>query len=117
MKLAGAFAESLRKVRLYADLSQEDFSDVSSRTYISSLERGMKSPTLEKVDALAGKMRVSPLSLYVLTYAIFTRTTPAALLRQVSDEVSQLQGKAPNADRIRPSRGRINVAGGNPRGG
>lgn len=27
----------------------------------------MKSPTLEKVDALAGKMRVSPLSLYVLS--------------------------------------------------
>lgn len=53
MTSRAAFAKALIQARAYQGLTQEDFSDVSSRTYISALERGLKSPTLEKLDELA----------------------------------------------------------------
>jgi transcriptional regulator with XRE-family HTH domain len=43
-------------------------SDVSSRTYMSSLERGLKSPTLSKVAELCEVMDVHPLTLLTLAY-------------------------------------------------
>lgn len=64
-----AFGQALKKIRKARGLTQEDFSNVSSRTYLSTLERGIKSPTLEKVDALAGELNIHPLVLLLLTYA------------------------------------------------
>lgn len=55
-------------VRNSRNLTQEDFSTVSSRTYLSSLERGLKSPTLEKINQLAGTLDVHPLTILVATY-------------------------------------------------
>lgn len=69
MDIQKAFGHSLRITRKARHLSQEDFSDVSSRTYISSLERGLKSPTLEKVQALAERMEVHPLTLLAIAYS------------------------------------------------
>ena len=63
-----AFALALKKVRKAKKLTQEDFSDISSRTYLSTLERGLKSPTLDKLDALAGAMKIHPVTLILLTY-------------------------------------------------
>jgi transcriptional regulator with XRE-family HTH domain len=62
------FSKALRKTRVARGLSQEAFSLVSSRTYVSSLERGLKSPTLLKVDALAEVLEVHPLTLLALAY-------------------------------------------------
>jgi transcriptional regulator with XRE-family HTH domain len=62
------FAAGLRKTRDAQGLSQEDFGLVSSRTYVSSLERGLKSPTLNKVDDLANTLGVHPLTLLVVSY-------------------------------------------------
>lgn len=64
-----AFGLALKKVRKAKGLTQEDFGDVSSRTYLSTLERGMKSITLEKLTYLAGVLGVHPISLLLLTYA------------------------------------------------
>ena len=50
-------------------LTQEDFGLVSSRTYLSGLERGLKSPTLGKLEQIASVMQVHPLTLLALTYA------------------------------------------------
>lgn len=47
--------------------SAEDFSTVSSRTYLSTLERGLKIPSLEKLQALASVMGVQPLTLLAYT--------------------------------------------------
>jgi transcriptional regulator with XRE-family HTH domain len=55
-------------VRKARGLTQEDFDEVSSRVYISALERGIKQPTLPKVDALAAHLGVHPLTLLVLAY-------------------------------------------------
>ena len=62
------FAAGLRKTRYAQGLSQEDFVLISSRTYVSSLERGLKSPTLNKVDDLANTLGVHPLTLLFVSY-------------------------------------------------
>lgn len=49
-------------------VTQEDFAEVSSRTYISMVERGLRCPTLEKINEFAGVLGVHPLALLCLTY-------------------------------------------------
>lgn len=83
MEIQKAFGKSLRTIRKEKKLSQEDFSEVSSRTYLSSLERGLKSPTLEKVDAIAGRLGVHPLTLITLTF----------LMQEKELSVEQLQSR------------------------
>ncbi|WJV26360.1 MULTISPECIES: helix-turn-helix domain-containing protein [Pseudomonas] len=68
MELNIAFGLALKQIRSSKNLTQEDFATVSSRTYLSTLERGLKSPTLEKVDQLAGALEVHPLTILVATY-------------------------------------------------
>lgn len=69
--MRNAFARALRKLRKARGLTQDDFSVVSSRTYLSTLERGRKSPTLDKVQALARILGVHPMSLLTLTCIYF----------------------------------------------
>jgi transcriptional regulator with XRE-family HTH domain len=64
-----SFPAALKTIRKARGLSQEAFSDVSSRTYLSSLERGLKSPTLSKIAELCEVMDVHPLTLLTLAYA------------------------------------------------
>ena len=68
MPSKNTFPAALKMVRKARGLSQEAFSDVSSRTYMSSLERGLKSPTLSKVAELCEVMDVHPLTLLTLAY-------------------------------------------------
>ncbi|WP_160105671.1 helix-turn-helix domain-containing protein [Pseudomonas izuensis] len=68
MELNFAFAQALRKSRSRRGLTQEDFVSVTSRTYISQLERGLKTPTLEKVEQLAAVMDIHPASLLIECY-------------------------------------------------
>ncbi|MCP1623617.1 helix-turn-helix domain-containing protein [Pseudomonas nitroreducens] len=63
-----AFGQALKALRTSKHLTQEDFSQVSSRTYLSTLERGLKSPTLEKVGSLAAVLDVHPMTLLAYTY-------------------------------------------------
>lgn len=63
-----AFAAALRRARRHRGLSQEALGEVSGRTYISALERGLKSPTLQKIDGLATAIDVHPVTLVALTY-------------------------------------------------
>jgi transcriptional regulator with XRE-family HTH domain len=68
MELREAFAIALRNTRARHGLTQEDFGIVSSRTYLSTLERGLKNVTLEKASELAHRMGVHPLSLLVESF-------------------------------------------------
>jgi transcriptional regulator with XRE-family HTH domain len=70
MTLREALAIAIKSVRKERNLTQEDFGLVSSRTYLSTLERGLKSPTLDKLDEIATTMSVHPASLVVLAYSI-----------------------------------------------
>ncbi|WP_162575869.1 helix-turn-helix domain-containing protein [Variovorax sp. PBL-H6] len=84
-----SFPAALRSVRKSRGLSQEAFSDVSSRTYMSSLERGLKNPTLSKVDELCEVMQVHPLTLLALTYGVNAKGADQ-LLARVQRELAAL---------------------------
>jgi transcriptional regulator with XRE-family HTH domain len=62
------FGKALRQVRKSRGLTQEDFAEISGRTYVSSLERGLKSPTFDKMAELAQTLDVHPLTLVTLAY-------------------------------------------------
>lgn len=88
MDIQEAFAKALKLARNARGLTQEAFSDVSSRTYISSLERGLKNPTLDKIDILSKTMGIHPLTLLTLTYLIGTEdSNPSNILQQIKDEI------------------------------
>lgn len=80
------FGRALRHVRTARGLPQEEFDLVSSRTYISALERGLKSPTLPKVGSLAAVLGVHPLTLIALAFVDPSVTSP--------DEIRQLLQRA-----------------------
>lgn len=85
------FPQALKDARTSLGLAQEAFSLASSRTYVSSLERGLKSPTLSKVDALAEVLGIHPLTLLTLSYLDGRQPTAAdALTALVSKEVHQV---------------------------
>lgn len=68
MKRQNQVGTAFRQVRKARSLTQEDFVYESGRTYISELERGLKHPTLQKIDELAGALKVHPLTLIALSY-------------------------------------------------
>lgn len=70
MNLRQSLATAIRTVRKYKGLTQEDFGVVSSRTYLSSLERGLKSPTVDKLEEIAGVLDVHPATILLMAYAI-----------------------------------------------
>ena len=74
MRSEARFGNTLKRLREIAKVTQEDFGLVSSRTYISTIERGLKSPTLGKIEQLADVLGVHPLTL--LTVAYMDRLTP-----------------------------------------
>jgi len=84
---AYSLAKALKTVRKARGLSQEAFSDVSSRTYMSTLERDLKSPTISKLDELCEVMEVHPLTLLTLAYAGVSERKAEQLLAQVRQEL------------------------------
>lgn len=89
MTSKASLAAALKAVRKARGLSQEAFSVVSSRTYLSSLERGLKSPTLSKLCALCEVLEIHPLTLLTLAYAT-DGTDVARLLSRVQSEVASI---------------------------
>ena len=92
MTLKNSFPAALKTVRKARGLSQEAFSDVSSRTYMSSLERGLKSPTLSKVAELCEVMDVHPLTLLTLAYGGDSKGVGEAIER-VQRELAAIQSQ------------------------
>lgn len=91
MKLKQAFGRALKRIRTKKRLTQEDFSDVSSRTYLSTLERGFKSPTIDKVDDLAKVLGVHPLTILADCYLEMSNgKTINELLREIESELNSI---------------------------
>lgn len=83
-ELNDAFAQALKDMRLRANLAQSDFPPEVSREYVSLLERGLRSPSLEAIDNLAKVIGISPLALVLQCY----------LYRDPSTSFETLLGKA-----------------------
>lgn len=87
MELREAFAIALRNTRRRRGLTQEDFGIVSSRTYLSTLERGLKNVTLEKASELAARMGVHPLTLLLESFLVLDPETDLdTLLERIRHE-------------------------------
>ena len=87
-------SEALKTIRKARGLSQEAFSDVSSRTYMSTLERDLKSPTLNKLAELCEVMEIHPLTLLTLAYAGDDLQQVAQLLAQVRQQLATVTKKS-----------------------
>ena len=85
-----SLATAIRTVRKARGLSQEAFSDVSSRTYMSTLERDLKSPTIHKLTELCKVMEVHPLTLLTLAYAGDDTHKADELLALVQQELKEI---------------------------
>lgn len=90
MELKAAFATVLRFVRRQRGLTQEDFSDVSSRTNISLLERGRTVPTLEKLEDICTVLGIHPVTMMALCYAEKDQTSVRAIAEVVAEECRNL---------------------------
>ncbi len=76
---------ALKAARAARGLTQEDFGVVSSRTYLSMLERGIQSPTLAKIEQLAQTLRIHPLTLLTMAYAESARPEDVQKLQNLVD--------------------------------
>ena len=94
MELKTAFGRALKEIRSSRRVTQEDFSQVSSRTYLSTLERGLKSPTIDKVEGLASVLGVHPLTLIARSYLLMNEDVLLEdLLTRIREDLSDLQAK------------------------
>lgn len=91
MNIKKSLGLAIKQSRNAKKITQEDFSGISSRTYISTLERGLYSPTVEKIDGIAKVIGIHPLTLLTLSYLIkANETDPTSLLNKVQDELIRL---------------------------
>jgi transcriptional regulator with XRE-family HTH domain len=105
MDIRRGLARSLRLIRKARGITQEHLSDVSGRTYLSEIERGIKNPTLEKIDALAKAMNVHPLTLLALAYLPKLREQDLeALQGRINKEATALLARA---DIVWPKKARL----------
>lgn len=87
MDLQTAFGQALKRHRRDKGLSQEAFSDVSSRTYMSELERGLKNPTLDKIVEISSTMGIHPLTLLTDCFLIKDHIDIEQVFARVSHEL------------------------------
>ncbi|PKH19045.1 helix-turn-helix domain-containing protein [Pseudomonas fluorescens] len=90
MTLKIAFAAVLKAMRAGKGLTQRNLAEVSSRTYVSKLERAQSSPTLEMISALSGPLSVNPLSLVAITLCAESGQSVNALLLRTQEELANL---------------------------
>ncbi len=76
--LARSFGEVLRYVRKERGLSQEELGDKSGyhRTYVSLLERGLKSPSLQTIFQLSNALNIAPSTLLADVERVMQEMTP-----------------------------------------
>lgn len=90
MSLKNAFAAVLKAMRAGKGLTQRNLAEVSSRTYVSKLERAQSSPTLEMITALSVPLSVNPLTLVAITLCAESGESVNALLRRTQEELEKL---------------------------
>lgn len=95
MDIRRGLGRSLKLVRKAQGVTQQELSDTTARSYISYIERGVKNPTVEKLEELASAMRVHPVTILTLAYLGQLREQDLdALQNRVYKEAKALLGKA-----------------------
>lgn len=91
MNINEAFGIALKQARKSKNKTQEDFGIVSSRTYVSSLERGLKSITIEKLEEISAVIGVHPLTLLCHAYLLMDdKTNIVSLIEAIKKELTSM---------------------------
>lgn len=98
MALLKRFGIGLQKARKSRGLTQEDFSVVSSRTYLSSLERGVKAPTITKIEEIASVIGVHPLALVAFAYAPSSTADRSVFWTKIIADLNSFDGAVPSVE-------------------
>ena len=102
-----SFPQALRRARNALGVPQEAFDLVSSRTYISAMERGIKQPTVGKVDDLAEVLGIHPLTLLALSFGVKDSAETQCLLAKVGAQLAEIfsaEGAPPTPGEAKPAR-------------
>jgi len=91
MPLKSSFAHVLRAIRNKRSITQRHFADTVSRTYLSKLETGKSSITLDKLEQVSRRLELSPLTLLALALSEDTEETVADLIQNLRTEMLDLQ--------------------------
>ena len=94
LALNQAFGTILAAYRNLEGLSQEDFEGAAHRTYVSDLERGLKSPTIEMISKLSERLKVHPTELVAQTFALLKTGS----MRSLRPSIPYLQNRSSSAD-------------------
>lgn len=90
MHLRQAYADTLRLLRARKGLNQSDLASALDASHISRLESARTGVTLDSSESLAQTLKLHPLSLLVMAYAVKEEMTPGDALRVVTDELTAL---------------------------
>lgn len=83
-----AFGSALKAVRIRKGIAQEQLG--ASQSFISTLERGIRSPTVEKLEELAERLEINPATLIILMQ-VGVDGDEEALLRRIHQEIASLK--------------------------
>lgn len=75
MELKYAFGQALRELRMSKGLSQESIG--ASQSYVSDVERGLKTPSIEKLDEFASTIGIHPVTILAKSYLVKDRSLSA----------------------------------------
>lgn len=91
MSLKTGFATVLKAMRVSRGLTQKHMADTTSRTYMSKLEQGRSSPTIDKLTAISGALGLSPLTLFTLTLGVESGQTIKTLVQHLEADIADLE--------------------------
>lgn len=83
-----AFGSALKEVRVQKEIAQEQLG--ASQSFVSTVERGIRSPTIEKMEEFAERLGVNPATLIVLMQ-VGQEGDVDALLAKIRDEIRALK--------------------------
>ena len=88
MSLRIAYAAALRFLRKRGELSQQHLAPAVNPSYVSRLESGTRSVTLDVSQELAKALNVDPLTLLALAYAAERDQTPQEVVHHLLGDLS-----------------------------
>jgi transcriptional regulator with XRE-family HTH domain len=88
MSLRKAYGSALKFLRMHRESTQDALGQAADRSYISRLETGERSVTIDVSQDIAKALGVDPLSLLVLVYAAERRQTPKQVVSDLLDNLT-----------------------------
>lgn len=90
MSLKTGFATVLKAMRVSRGLTYKHMAEASSRGYMSKLEQGRSSPTVDKLTVISDALGLSPLTLFTLTLSVENGQPIDTLLQRLKADIADL---------------------------